>query len=592
MRFFLKMTHTSIGSKISSMIFNIIRIKPKYQVVILLFPFYFFLFTSTALAVLDPLAVPNNKFGIHIIQATPDESSPAASLVNSSGGDWGYITVLIEGKDKNKDKWQEFFNDLRRKHLIPLVRLATMPDGNFWKRPDIGEASVWADFLDSLNWPTKNRYIIIYNEPNHGQEWGNSADASSYAKVLDQTITALKNKNKDFFVLNAGFDASTPHNPPAYEDVLTYMQQMNEEVPGIFNKLDGWVSHSYPNPGFVSSPEAIGKGTVRTWYWELQQLRGLGVTKNLPVFITETGWKHAEGITYNPNLPTAETVADYYKNAFENAWASNRIVAVTPFLLSYQEYPFDHFSFKQVKSSNYYPQFRTLLELPKLAGKPVQEMLAGLIKGEVYSSIVAGETYDIFLTFKNKGQSIWNDQGAVYLAALEGGIELGIEKIAISKEIKVEPNSEYTFKIQLKAPKKGSFKVRLNLFTNDKQFDSIPIEFTTEVKQPVILQILTQLKWKGSSAGDYILKIGGVVGDFQQSITLDNSGESKEIEARHLLPDYSFDFTLEKPYYHPKTIHQVVKPGVNTLDFGTLQPAFLESLLHPAEFWKLLPWSN
>src|SRR3990167_1341043 len=90
----------------------------------LFFTFTFLLFPSAVHAVVDPLSVPNNKFGIHIIQATPDESSPAASLVNSQGGDWGYVTVLIEGKDKKKDKWQEFFNDLRRRHLIPIVRIA------------------------------------------------------------------------------------------------------------------------------------------------------------------------------------------------------------------------------------------------------------------------------------------------------------------------------------------------------------------------------------------------------------------------------------------------------------------------------------
>src|SRR3989344_7005670 len=133
-----------------------------------LYTLYFILYTPAALAIVDPLAVPNNRFGIHLIQATHDESSPAAQLVNSSGGDWGYITVLIEGKDKSKDKWQAFFDDLRRRHLIPLVRLATIPDSaGFWKRPDEGEAQVWADFLDSLNWPTKNRYVIVYNEPNH-----------------------------------------------------------------------------------------------------------------------------------------------------------------------------------------------------------------------------------------------------------------------------------------------------------------------------------------------------------------------------------------------------------------------------------------
>ena len=91
-----------------------------------LYTLYSILYTSQVSAITDPLSVPNNKFGIHIISASPDESSPAAKLVNTNG-DWGYITVLIESKDRNQGKWQEFFNDLRRRHLIPIVRLATEP---------------------------------------------------------------------------------------------------------------------------------------------------------------------------------------------------------------------------------------------------------------------------------------------------------------------------------------------------------------------------------------------------------------------------------------------------------------------------------
>lgn len=584
-----------------------------YNFLLLLSTVPFWAPLSPVYAIVDPLAVPNNKFGIHLIQATPDESSPAAQLVNSSGGDWGYITVLIEGKDKNKDKWQQFFNDLRRKHLIPLVRLATYPDGNTWKIPDIGEAQVWADFLDTLNWPTKNRYVIVYNEPNHAQEWGNKVDASSYAKVLDQTITALKNKNKDFFVLNAGFDASTPQQLPNYQEESSFMQQINDEVPGIFNKLDGFVSHSYPNPGFVGSSQGFGKGSVRTWIWEDEILKDLGVTKRLPIFITETGWKHAEGLNYNPSFPSAETVAQNYIDAFNSAWNSSQIAAVTPFLLSYQEAPFDHFSFKKVKSKdpqiqpanpsasqtssgsveeNYYPQFQAVLGLPKTKGRPLQDNLAKLEKGEVYSSMVAGENYQISLTFKNTGQSIWGDSETIYLVPLEGGIELGLEKIALPENIKIEPENEYTFRLNLKAPQKGSFKVKLNLFAGGKQFDSKPLEFTTEVKLPVILEILSNLKWKRSAAGEYILKVSGVVGDSSQMVTLNGEGKSQDLEARYLLPDYAFDFTLERPYYHPKTIHQTVKPGINVLDFDTLQPALLQSLFHPNEFWKLLPWSK
>lgn len=565
----------------------------------------------TAHAIVDPLSVPNNKFGIHIIQATPDESSPAASLVNTNG-DWGYITFLIESKDRNHDKWQEFFNDLRRRHLIPLVRLATKPINQHWERPYEGEEQAWADFLDNLNWPTKNRYIIIYNEPNHAQEWGNFVDAKNYAKVLDQTITALKNKrslissqgseikNSDFFVLNAGFDASAPSKLPDFEDQVTFMNQMNQEVPGIFEKLDGWVSHSYPNPNFSGSPDSLGRGTVRTFLWEMSVMRSLGVSKDLPIFITETGWKHSEGINNDPSLPSPEIVAFNLKRAFENIWASSKIVAVTPFLLNYQEPLFDHFSFKKINTvskTDYYPQYQIVKNLPKINGQPIQENKAQLTKGEIYSSIVSGETYKISLTFKNSGQSIWNDptpEGLeeVRLVPIQGGNELGIEEVKIPKNFKIEPEQEYTFNLSLKAPQKGSFKVVLNLFLGSRQFDSKPLEFATEVKPPVILLVQNSLKWKKSSTGDYFLRIEGTVGESIQKLTIGEDNKSPQLEARYLLPDYSFDFTLEKPNYKVKTIHQKVLPGVNILDFGTLEPDFISAILKPKELWNLLPFSN
>ncbi len=568
--------------------------KKGYKLILIFITFFLLLFPvtctlSTVYAIVDPLSVPNNKFGIHIISASPDESSPAAELVNTNG-DWGYITFLIESKDRNEGKWQEFFNDLRRRHLIPIVRLATKPVNSHWERPYEKEYEAWADFLDSLNWPTKNRYVIVYNEPNHGAEWGGVVNPKMYAKVLDQTITALKSKNRDFFVLNAGFDASAPHQPPKYFDELTFLKEMEKEVPGIFNKLDGWVSHSYPNPAFVGSPNAQGRGTVRGWYWELQQLRSLGVSKDLPIFITETGWQHAEGLNYNPSLPTADVIAGYYKNAFENAWNSDRIVAVTPFLLSYQELPFDHFSFKKIDSPEYYPQFQAIADLPKTSGKPIQENKAQLTKGEIYSSIVAGETYVISLTFKNTGQSIWDRQ--VKLVPIQGVQELGIQTVELPKNISVEPGEEYIFTINLKAPEKGRFSVKLNLFSEGKEFESKPVEFTTEVKQPVILQVLNSLRWKNSAAGEYLLRVTGAVGESTQAVRIDENGNSQALEARYLLPDYTFNLTLEKENYKPKTIQQPLKSGENVLDFGQLQPDLISNIFKPSVLWKLLPFSN
>lgn len=473
-------------------------------------------------AIYDPFSVPNNKFGIHIISPTQEESSPAAEMVNHLG-DWGYVTLVIEQGDKDRGKWQSFFNDLRRKHLIPLVRLATKPEGDAWKKPEEEQEQAWVEFLNSLVWPTKNRYVIIYNEPNHGREWGGKADPEEYARILDKTITALKNRNQDFFILNAGLDASAPQEPPLYMDALGFMQRMDRAVPGIFNKLDGWVSHSYPNPGFSGSPKAKGRGTIRNYLWEKAVLRGLGVSKDLPVFITETGWMHSEGRSVRQNYLSPEKVSEYFSQAFREAWNDPKIVAVTPFLLTYPQPPFDHFSFKRIgqrkkegevlgtQSSEYHPQYSAIREMSKIAGRPLQENRAELAKGEIFKTLVAGEEYEVLLTFKNTGQSVWGEYEPVKLASPQGADSLRIEEFIIPEEVKIEPGQEYIFKLKIRVPVQESYRAQLNLFTGNREFDSEPVEFSGKIEVSAVLKIKTALKWKEDFAGDYILRTLGML---------------------------------------------------------------------------------
>lgn len=332
--------------------------------------FYFALFTNSAYAIVDPLSTPNNKFGIHIISPSPREASEAADLVNTNNGDWGYVTVVISSNDRDLKKWTIFFEQLSEKHLIPIVRLATQPAGNLWEVPYFGEEIAWADFLDNLPWPTKNRYIVIYNEPNHSAEWGGRIDPSSYAQILNSTIDALKQKSDDFFVLNGGLDASAPQKLPSFGDEEWFLSEMNHEVPGIFEKLDGWVCHCYPK-SFIGLPTETGRSSINTYSWEMGILKNLGLTKSLPVFITETGWKHSEGQILDKSLPDSETVGKYLDYSFRNVWNVPQIIAITPFLLDYQETLFDHFSFKKNDSQQFYSFYQSIVNLPKIAGQPI-----------------------------------------------------------------------------------------------------------------------------------------------------------------------------------------------------------------------------
>ncbi len=556
--------------------------------IFLILVFMILFFAPQAFAIEDPSRVTNNRFGIHIISPISQEIADSVDLVNSQGGDWGYVTVVIEDHDWDKNKWQNFFDLLRREHLIPILRLATHPVGDNWARPDESLAGKYADFLDELNWPIKNRYVVIYNEPNQAHEWGGNVDPVGYAKILDQTIVALKQKNPDFFVMNAGLDASSPQQAPNYFEEANFLQIMQESVPGIFAKLDGWVSHSYPNPGFIGSPDGYGKGSVRTWEWELSKLAQIGMIKKLPVFITETGWKHAEGVNYNKYYPSTEQVAKYYEQAFQGAWNSDRIIAITPFILNYQQSPFDHFSFKKItdEKQDTYPQYLAIKNLSKSVGQPVQLNQAKLTKGEVYSSIVAGQSYKIYLTFRNTGQSIWDDK--IKLKTIEGGASLGIIDQPLEAKSSIEPGKEYVFALELKSPQTGKYHIRLNLFKENREFDNPTIEFDTEVKSPVIFQIRSALRWKNDASGDYLVSIVGPVNE-NLNIKLDKSGVSSEIEAKSLLPDYLYRFTLKRDYYHEQTITQSLRSGMNVINLGTLQPNFLSALLHPKAFWQLLP---
>ncbi len=315
-------------------------------------------------AVEDPLSVQNNKFGIHILFSS--ELGEAAKLVNSNGGDWGYVTIPIQTGDKDINKWQDFMNQCRQLHVIPIIRLAT--EGDYfhtqdWRKPTYDDIIDFANFLNSLQWPVKNHYVIIYNEVNRGDEWGGSEDPADYASLLEYAVKEFKFVDPDFFIISAGLDNAAPTQPPAYMNEYSYMQEMNQAVPGIFGQIDGLASHSYPNPGFVQPPTIVGRTSIASFSFEqqfAQQLSG----KKLPIFITETGW--------SDDSLSSGLIAQYYKQAFANVWDDPSVVAVTPFLLSANQGPFIQFSFLKTDGTQT-PEYQMIQSLPKIKGQPIVE---------------------------------------------------------------------------------------------------------------------------------------------------------------------------------------------------------------------------
>lgn len=317
--------------------------------------------TNHALAVYDPLSVPNNKIGIHVLFT--HELSKAAELVNSTSGDWGYVTIPIQAGDKDIKKWQKFMDDSASLHLVPIIRLAT--EGDYfvkasWRRPKDSDILDFANFLNSLDWPVKNRYIIIFNEVNRGDEWKGKADPGEYAQILSYAVTLFKSKSQDYFIISAGLDNAAATDGKNYTQ-YDYFRLMNQAVPGIFNQIDGFASHSYPNPAFSSPPSVITPNSIASFTYELQTVESLSI-KKLPVFITETGWSQ--------EVYSEKVISNYFKEALGNVWADSNIVAITPFLLNGEAGPFSKFSFlKENGEKN--EIFKTFESLPKTKGEPL-----------------------------------------------------------------------------------------------------------------------------------------------------------------------------------------------------------------------------
>lgn len=312
----------------------------------------------------DPLWKENNKFGLYIYAESGDYFEFAQNLVNSNGGEWGYVLIPYNVKDRDLAKWTKVFEKLANKKLIPIIQLHDV-DPEKYKE----QTRKAADFLDNFLWPIRYRYISVYNEPNDSKFWYGRVDPAEYATILNYTIDTFKQVNSDYFMLNAGFNSSAASNG-AHLDSLVYMKLMNDEVPGIFEKLDGWASHSYPQPNFSASPYNYGRWSIRAYESELSYLKNsLGVSKDLPVFITETGWAHAEGKDFESSYLSQDQVAENFKIAYQEVWLKDdRVRAVTPFTIKYDP-PFDHFSWL-TKDKVPYPQYDAIKKLSKIKGDP------------------------------------------------------------------------------------------------------------------------------------------------------------------------------------------------------------------------------
>ncbi len=314
----------------------------------------------------------NNKVGMYVHNIS-DDIKAAAKLVNSNGGDWGYVLLTMSINDRNQKSWQGMFDAAASAHLIPIIQISN----DSVCKPDKMDFDALASTLNSVKWPSKHRYIALFNEMNAKDYWCQRIAPDEYAQALDKAIKSFKAKSKDFFIMPGAFNSSA-RTQDRYMSEDTYLIKMNDAVPGIFKKIDGWSTHSYPQPNFSGDINNLPFGytardTINNYAWEMNLLKANFSLSALPIFITETGWLHKEGQTscsqyVQAGLLSADTTSDRFKDAYTNYWLNDpRIVAITPFIFRSSDPCAMGFAW-QKSDGSWYPQAKMLLAIPKTKG--------------------------------------------------------------------------------------------------------------------------------------------------------------------------------------------------------------------------------
>lgn len=527
----------------------------------------FLLIPTSVLAKYDPRTRPNNQYGIHVVD--PTDLNGVESLLNSNGGTWGYIKFVIPETDRNTDKWNSVFRELRRRKLIPIIRIATRIGDNGWDKPTEESLKDWPAFLNSLSWPVENRYVVLFNEPNHAGEWGGEIDPQDFAQKSLNMVTKLRDASEDYFILPAGLDVSAQTDGRSMSADEFY-KDIKKTVPEYFEAFDGWNSHSYPNPAFSSLPTKTGRGSLRSFQWEIDFLKSLGVSKNYPIMIGETGWSHNEGLVRNQALLSTQTVASYTKIAAETVWNDKRIFAVVPFLYNYQSQPFDVFSWKKINGEGFYEHYFTYQALPKAEGQPKQREQYEVFSTTFPEKLVAGSLYQFPIEIKNSGQAIISARGGYVLSLADPS-----GQFTFTSEIlpTLEPDQIGHILMSIRTPEKiGTYQLRLEL---QHGTDIFPLaQGIIYVIPPPALKVEVQLGWRNTSEATQaaVLVYDGnkVLQEFT-NLSVDN-GIISTPGILSIIPGQYYRIVTLVPYYLPRQSIQPIGDQVTVITNNRFLP--------------------
>jgi hypothetical protein len=306
---------------------------------------------------------PVNRFGIGLVgPGDANQWNLTADLV----GHGGHIKLIFPGIDLNTTgpdgSWVTAVQESYNRELVPVIRLGPhwgdrhirnmADDASRTTYTQIAQryAQVVAGLPLRAGWPL---YLEVHNEPNLCYEWEchpgeapahvntpagwmhYSDTAHEYAYFLRDVADALHALGDPRIqVLNG---ALAPGGAVTCEcdgggytagiTALEFIDEMDNAVPGIWSRLDGWASHAYP-------AEGLGWGFFMAYSQSMpgllffeHELTAIGTT--LPVFITETGWTTDAGA-----FGSRTDIATWTVDAYNNPWLTHPdIAAVMPFML-------------------------------------------------------------------------------------------------------------------------------------------------------------------------------------------------------------------------------------------------------------------
>ncbi len=307
---------------------------------------------------------PDNRFGIGLV--SPGNTTQL-DLTADLTGPGGHIKMIFVGLRPAMDgptaEWVDVVRQAYARDLVPVVRFGPdWGDRRVRNQSDDGSdglaytalAASYANVVRGLplreGWPF---YVEVHNEPNLCYEWQcdrgrfesdritSERIAQEYASMLRDVADALAALGDPRVrVVNAGLAPGGVRwcecngtSDGAYEGGNTsreFLAQMAAAVPGVFDRIDAFASHSYPAEGegwgFFVPYESAGPG-LRYFETEL----GTIGREELPVLMTETGWPTTHGGT---TYATREQQATWMRQAYEGVWLTHpRIRAVMPFIL-------------------------------------------------------------------------------------------------------------------------------------------------------------------------------------------------------------------------------------------------------------------